>query len=80
MPGKCEGPRWLGNDSNHKLQRWSDRHLGGQDMVRRVDQNVRGLRVVQLGVRAMHGAAWSRNLMNRCEARKVGHTMNTEKC
>ena len=32
MPGKCEGPRWMGMDSNHKLK-----NTGERNMVRGVD-------------------------------------------
>ena len=37
MQGKCEGPRWLEQDSKHKLKRLRRAHLGGHDMVRKMD-------------------------------------------
>ena len=39
MQGECEGPKWLKENSKHKLGRWNKTHLGGHDMVRRVDRN-----------------------------------------
>ena len=39
IPGTCDGPRWLDSDSNHKLKRWRNKHLGGHDMERRVDRH-----------------------------------------
>ena len=36
---KCEGPKWLQEDSKHKLGRWCKSHLGLHDMVRRVARN-----------------------------------------
>ena len=40
MPGACEDPRWLGTDFNCKLMKiQGNTHLGGHDMVRRVDPN-----------------------------------------
>ena len=30
IQGKCEGPKWLQEDSKHKLGRWGKSHLGGQ--------------------------------------------------
>ena len=30
MPGKCEGPRWSGKNSDHTLNAWRRMHLGGE--------------------------------------------------
>ena len=30
MPGKCEGPRWSGKNSDHMLNAWGRMHLGGE--------------------------------------------------
>ena len=38
MPGKCEGPMWMGEeDSNNKLKTCGHTHLREHDIVRRVD-------------------------------------------
>ena len=39
MPGTGERPRWLGKTPTKKLKRLGKAHLGGHDMVRRVDPN-----------------------------------------
>ena len=72
MPGKCEGPKVDGNGIQlPSLEDWRQAHLGGPDMVRRVDPNGEAL-------------VWCRNcsgyavpkLLNRCRQTKTRKGMN----
>ena len=56
MQGKCAGPKWLKVDSKHKSRRWGNLHVGGHDMVRRVDPDV-----VQEVLRLMRDKEWDHN-------------------
>ena len=55
IQGKCEGPKLLQEDSKHNLGRWSKSHLGGHDMVRRVDRNGETQILGAESVRVMRG-------------------------
>ena len=43
MPGTCTGPKKL----SESLETWGRRHLGGHDLVRRIDRQERGSDMVQ---------------------------------
>ena len=49
MPGRCIGPKFLSKG----LTKWGRRHVGGHDLVRRVDRKWCGIEMVQtmLGIR-----------------------------
>ena len=69
MPGKCEGPRWLGKDSDPELEGMGNTHQGGNDMVRRVDPNGE----VLVWCRRRSGCTrccLGPKLMNRCRPEK----------
>ena len=70
MKGTCEGPKWLGKDSNHKFKRWGKAHLGGHFMLRRVDRHGEAL----IWCRKSSGDARCRlgpKLMSRCRPEKM---------
>ena len=56
---KCEGPKWLGKNSDQTMKIWGKAHFGW-----------RGAGSVQ----AMHGAVWGPKLMNRCRPEKKDTT------
>ena len=73
MPGTCKGPRWLGENAKHKLGRWGTSHLGGHDMVRRVDRNGEALlwcSKCSVYARQRLGRKW----MNRCKPENMDTT------
>ena len=75
MLGTCEGPKWLREDSKHKLGRWSKPHLGAHGMVRRVNRNGEAL----IWCRKRSGDARQRvgpTLMNRCKPEKMNAKEN----
>ena len=75
MQGQCEGPKWLREDSKHKLGRCGKSHVGGHDMMRRVDRNGEAF----IWCRRCSGHARQRlgpKLMNQCKTEK----MATRKC
>ena len=54
IQGKCGQPKWMREDSKHKLVRWGKSHLGEHDTVRRVDnwvQKVFGLFAATTGTK-----------------------------
>ena len=68
--GRCAGPQCLTVDSKHQLGRWGKSHLGGQDMVRRVD----GHGEASIWCRKCSGYAGQRmglKLMNCCKPQKM---------
>ena len=70
MPGKCEGPKVDGNGIYlPSLEDWRQVHLGGSDMVRRVDPNGEAL------VWCRNCSSYARRrlgpkLLNRCRHKK----------
>ena len=70
MQGKSEGPKWLREDSKPELARSGTSHLGGHDMVRRVDRNGEAL----IWCRKCSGYARHRlgpKLTNQCTTEKL---------
>ena len=77
MQGTCEEPKWLREDSKHKLGRWGKSRLGGHDVVRRVDRSGEAL----IGSPQCSGHARQRQgpkLMNRYKPEKIYERM--ERC
>ena len=67
MPGNCTGPKYL----SEKLGKWRKRHVGGHDLVRRVDRQGD----VLIWCRKCSGHARQRmgpQLMNCCKPELVG--------
>ena len=63
------GPRWLEKDFNPKLKRWGKVHLGGHDVVRRVDPD--GEALVWCRKRTCHARCrLGPKLMGRCRPEK----------
>ena len=70
MQGHVRGPRCLREDSRHKLNMCGMQHLGGHDMVRRVNRNGEALmwcKKCSVCVRHQLGPT----LMNRCKLENV---------
>ena len=67
MPGKCTGPKLLSKGP----EKWRGRHLGGHDLVRRMDRQGEGL----IWCRKCSGYARQRmgpKLMNCCRPEQMG--------
>ena len=62
MPGRCDGPKFL-SDS---LGKWRRRHLGGHDLVRRMDRQVEVL--ISVGTQQRMGP----KLVNCCRPEQMG--------
>ena len=58
MPGRCTGPKLL----SKSLGQWGRRHLGGHDLVRRMDRKGRGINMVQ-------------KVFGICEAKERGQSL-----
>ena len=71
IKGTCAGPKWLTKGSKLKFRRWGKLHLGGHDIVRRVDRHGE----VLMWCRQCSGHARQRmgpKLMNCCKPAKMG--------
>ena len=65
------GSRVAGKDSNHKLKMWVERHLGGHDIVRRVDRNGEALDLVWKVLGFCARCRLGPKLMHRCKPEKL---------
>ena len=58
---ECDAPRWMEMAFNPELRRWRKAHMGGDDMVMRVDPNGEACWSGAENVRVALGAFWARN-------------------